>query len=143
MLKSVFIVDDDNITIKICKLILQNSKFAENIIDFENGKPCINFFADYFGKQKSNKQLDELPQMIFLDLNMPVMNGWEFLDDFVRKYSERLPEIKIVILSTSVDPRDFMKAQQYDIVIDFLNKPLTKDLVEELKENENFKPYFS
>lgn len=143
MLQSVFIVDDDEITIKICNLVIANTEFAKNVSSFINGRECINFFSDYFERKRNGEVTDLPPTLIFLDLNMPVMNGWEFLEDFVRKYAERLPEVKIVILSTSVDPRDFMKAQQYDIVLDFFNKPLTTELINELKEHEEFEAFFA
>lgn len=121
---------------------MQKTNFAKSIITFENGKTAIQFYAEYFEKKKQVDDTFNTPELIFLDLNMPVMNGWDFLEDYERKYADRLPQTKIVILSTSVDPRDFMKAQQYKTVIDFINKPLSIDLVEELKHNENFEKFF-
>lgn len=70
------------------------------------------------------------------------MDGWEFAENFIRKYSSRLPETKIAILSSSVNPQDFMKSQQYDEIIDFIHKPLMIDLAEELKQHEALRKYF-
>jgi len=74
---------------------------------------------------------------------MPVMEGWTFLEDYIRKYAERLPETKIAILSSTVNPEDFIRAQKYHIVIDFINKPLTIELIEELKSHEAFRHFFA
>jgi hypothetical protein len=58
------------------------------------------------------------------------------------KYSDRLPDTKVVIVSSTVNPEDFSRANRYDIVIDFINKPLTVEGMEELMENEQLQPYF-
>ncbi len=81
--------------------------------------------------------------MIFLDLNMPVMNGWDFLEEYLMKYSDRLPDTKVVIVSSTVNPEDFSRANRYDIVIDFINKPLTIEGMQELMENEQITEYFA
>jgi hypothetical protein len=59
------------------------------------------------------------------------------------KYADRLPNTKIVILSSSVDPGDFAKAQRYDIILDFINKPLDEFCIEELKQIEFMQPFFT
>jgi CheY-like chemotaxis protein len=73
---------------------------------------------------------------------MPVMNGWDFLEDYLMKYSDRVPDTKVVIISSTVNPEDFLRANRYEIVIDFINKPLTTDGLLELKENEQLINYF-
>lgn len=65
--------------------------------------------------------------MIFLDINMPVMNGWEFLDAYLEKFQER--KDKIVILSSSIDFQDRQKSMEYEVVLGFLEKPLTMDKI--------------
>jgi CheY-like chemotaxis protein len=142
MIQSLFIIDDDPVTIKICELVIGNAKFAQKITTFVNGKVAIDFFSNYFEKKKKGETVDPSPELILLDLNMPVMDGWEFAENFIRKYSSRLPETKIAILSSSVNPQDFMKSQQYDEIIDFIHKPLMIDLAEELKQHEALRKYF-
>ncbi|MDW3502850.1 response regulator, partial [Escherichia coli] len=75
------------------------------------------------------------PELIFLDLNMPVMGGWEFLDNFIKKeYQEFNTKTKVIVLSSTIDPTDIEKSKTYPIVIDFLSKPITKEMLEDLKD---------
>jgi CheY-like chemotaxis protein len=73
---------------------------------------------------------------------MPVMNGWDFLEDYLMKYTDRLPETKVVILSSTVNPEDFSRANKYPIVIDFINKPLTTEGLIDLMDNDHLSGLF-
>ena len=73
----VMLVDDDAITRMVCERIIKMTEFSEKAITSENGKTAIDYF-----KQKVEKNEDNDVEIIFLDINMPVMNGWDFLDEF-------------------------------------------------------------
>lgn len=141
MINKVFCIDDDHITLVLCDMVIKKSGFANEVITAKNGKEGLGWFSAYFSKNNAEPK-QEPPEVIFLDLNMPVMNGWDFLEDFLMKYTERLPETKVVILSSTVNPEDFLRANRYDIVIDFINKPLTAEGLEELMEHEQLSAYF-
>jgi hypothetical protein len=70
------------------------------------------------------------------------MNGWEFLDEFVPLYGEKLAKTRIVILSSTIDPQDFANAKKFPVVIQFISKPLSIENLGELKENEAMKIFF-
>lgn len=142
MLKKVLLVDDDMVTWAICEMVLNKTGFTQQVEKLGNGKEAIDYFSAYFEKKKKGENDLTPPDLILLDLNMPVMDGWTFLEDYIRKYAERLPATKIAILSSTVNPEDFIRAQKYSIVVDFINKPLTIELVEELKSHEAFKNFF-
>jgi CheY-like chemotaxis protein len=74
---------------------------------------------------------------------MPIMNGWEFLQEFVPLYGDKLTNTKIVILSSTIDPQDFANAKKFPIVIQFISKPLSVESLEELKANDSMKMYFN
>ncbi|MBX2930360.1 MAG: response regulator [Chitinophagaceae bacterium] len=142
MLQSIFIVDDDPITVEICEFVIRKTKFGNKITHFANGQKCIHFFSTYFEKKNHDENI-QIPELIFLDLNMPVMDGWQFLEDYTNKYSNRLPNTKIAILTSSINPQDFMKAQEYNVVIEFIHKPLIAELVEEMKQHNELQAHFS
>ncbi|MFY7741768.1 MAG: response regulator [Flavobacterium sp.] len=132
MLKKVLCVDDDPITLMLCKKVIIKAAFSEEIIFANNGKDAIDLI-DNFSSQKNNEKL-EMPQLIFLDLNMPIMNGWDFLKQFQENYAKDFSDTRVIILSSTIDPSDHNKAKQYEnIVSHFLSKPITVEMLEELK----------
>ena len=131
MLDRILCVDDDPITLMLCKKVIIKSSFSNEIITAQNGEEALIYFNTIRHTQtKSNEQ----PQLIFLDLNMPVMGGWEFLDHFSSpEFSEFNTTVKVVVLSSTIDPEDLEKTKQYPIVIDFLSKPITRAMLDYLK----------
>ena len=113
-MKHVLIIDDDNILIYLVqhafKAVLPNYKCSIA----QTGKAGIDFLKD---------NPDNLPDLILLDINMPIMNGWDFLNEYRNLATEK--EIPIVILSSTVDPADKQKADSYTEVKQFISKPFT------------------
>lgn len=112
--QSIILVDDDPVNNLINKRLISKMHIAEQVEEFleaENALERINEFG------KDSKIL------ILLDINMPVMNGWDFLNFYMEKFHDR--KDKIVVLSSSIDFQDRQKALSYAIVQAFLEKPLT------------------
>ena len=141
MINKVLCIDDDQITLVLCEMVIKKAGFAKEVVTAKNGREGLAWFSAYFSKGKKAER-PEPPQIIFLDLNMPIMNGWDFLEDYLMKYSDRLPETKVVIISSTVNPEDFSRANRYDIVIDFINKPLTIEGLEDLMQHEQLLSFF-
>jgi len=130
MLEQILCVDDDPITLMLCKKVIEKASFSTEIITAQNGEEALRFFNELkYSKNKIKK-----PQLIFLDLNMPVMGGWEFLDHFTSPDYEEFNSIKIIVLSSTINPEDLAKAKKYPAVIDFLSKPISKSMLEYLKD---------
>jgi CheY-like chemotaxis protein len=124
----------------ISELMLNSVSFTEQIDKAMDGKDAL----DYLDKILEEKDMTgKAPQLILLDINMPVMNGWEFLQEFVPAYAEKLPDTKIIILSSTIDPEDFAQAKKFPVVVDFISKPLDLQMLESLKESEHFRVFFA
>ncbi len=129
MIKTILCIDDDPITLMLCKKVITKVSFSEEIIFASNGQEAYELLR----KICFDKELGNLPNLIFLDLNMPVMNGWEFLDSIEKELKNNLKDTKVIILSSTIDPADYNKAKQYEMVSHFLSKPITVDMLENLK----------
>jgi CheY-like chemotaxis protein len=120
----VYVVDDDPLYIFSMKKVLKLTEFCNEAKFFKNGQEALDDLIP---------QLEEgiLPDIMFLDISMPLMNGWELLDHLV-KYP-RAREMKIFIVSSSIDPYDTGKSSSYHIVTDYIYKPITIEKMKELK----------
>ena len=130
MLDQILCVDDDPITLMLCKKVIIKASFSNEIITSQNGEEALHYFNTL---KHTEHQLKKHPQLIFLDLNMPVMGGWEFLDHFNSEAFSEFKDIKIIVLSSTIDPEDLEKSKTYPMVIDFLSKPITLTMLEYLK----------
>ncbi|UWX54767.1 response regulator [Maribacter litopenaei] len=113
------IIDDDPIFIYGTKRIMKEIDFCEEIIIYNNGQEALE------GIGKISNLGQKVPEVIFLDLNMPVMNGWEFLDEITKLPSNNLEKTYIYIISSSVDPRDLEKVKNYKSINNYILKPIT------------------
>ncbi|RKS25424.1 response regulator receiver domain-containing protein [Flavobacterium endophyticum] len=130
MLHKILCVDDDPITLMLYKMVIAKASFTEEIITAKNGQEALDYYNNLRAEGESQS-----PELIFLDLNMPVMGGWEFLDNFTKsEYQEFNAKTKVIVLSSTIDPTDIEKSKTYSIVIDFLSKPITKEMLEDLKD---------
>lgn len=127
MVTKILCVDDDPITLMLYKMVIRKAEFAQEIATARNGEEALAFFDINMPTHTK-----EYPKLIFLDLNMPVMGGWEFLDHFNEKY-QSFTDTKVIVLSSTIDPRDIDKAKTYPMVIDFQSKPISKEMLANLK----------
>lgn len=126
-LPEILIVDDDPMILLLHKLIVQKAVPDENIIhQFEDGKKTLEFILDNDAHDKN--------YLILLDINMPVMDGWQFLDQLCE--SSYVSSICVAMVTSSIDYRDKMKANEYDLVFEYIEKPLKVDSFKSLLEEE-------
>jgi CheY-like chemotaxis protein len=131
MLETIMCIDDDPITQMLIKKVIQKVAFSKEIITAQNGEEALGILNQL--KSGNNKATNTSPQIIFLDLNMPVMGGWEFLDFFnTLNYSE-FNTIKVVILTSTIDPEDIEKSKTYPNVITFQSKPITVEMLDHIR----------
>jgi CheY-like chemotaxis protein len=119
-LKKVLLIDDDEIVNSINKVIIQHAKFAEEIITETFAGNAITYI-------KSLSKAD-LPKAIFLDVNMPEMNGWDFVEEY-EKIGLSSEDVTIIMLTSSINPRDQKRALSMDHIKAFVSKPLSPELL--------------
>lgn len=124
-MKKVLCIDDDPIALMVIEICINKSSFAKEVIKKTSAESAIQFY-------ESITHDDDVPDLIFLDLNMPVMNGWDFLVQFENDFPQALNKTKIIILSSSVDPDDKKKSIENKNVYKFIPKPINVDLLKEI-----------
>jgi len=129
---SVLLVDDDEINNFISIKLIKKALLNTEIMACLNGKFAIDQLVDIQRKDPA-----KLPDYILLDINMPIMNGWEFLDEYKRLNIDPTGKTKIFIISSSVFSNDINKARSYPLVKDFISKPLNVDKIVELFKVED------
>jgi response regulator RpfG family c-di-GMP phosphodiesterase len=124
--KTVLLVDDSYIDNLISKKIMESNYYAENIIVMESSKQAIDFISESILSKQN------IPQVLFLDIRMPGMNGFDFLEEFSKIEGLKEHNLKIYILSSSLDPTDYKKIQGNKLISKFIGKPLTPHILEEI-----------
>ena len=117
------IIDDDPIFVFGAKKIMSLIDFCNSLLVFRNGKEALSNLKTIITNN------EKLPDVILLDLNMPILDGWQFLEEFVKIRCKK--EIIIYIVSSSVDPEDVYRAKSFENVSDYIVKPIS---IEKLKK---------
>ena len=115
-----YIIDDDKIFTFVLKKFLEKNKNFNQILDFKNGEEVLLMLTLHNFK----------PDIILLDINMPVIDGWQFLEEL-----EKLPnkeQYKIFIMSSSIDKADIEKSKTFSTVVDFISKPINNEKLNKL-----------
>ena len=127
---AVMLIDDCEIENCINGTIIKKTGFAENIYKHSGAVSSLEFLKNLEMLTGSSHKL--LPTYIFLDINMPALDGFQFLDEFNNLSTSLKEEVKIVMLSSSANPIDIKKASSYKQVVKFIQKPLTKEALNNL-----------
>lgn len=124
------LIDDNEIDNLINQKMIEAASIAENIYTHTGAKSAIEFLRNM---EKLDVAAEVLPDVIFLDIDMPLMDGFQFLDEFEKLSDVTKKKCRIVMLTSSINPQDFNRSKKYDNVKLYLNKPLSHDSIVKLE----------
>jgi len=124
----VLLIDDDRPTNYYNSKVISKHKDFADICVMQSGNAALEYLINV------EKGIEVKPDLIFLDLNMPAMNGWEFLVEYSKLNTSIIKNTKIILLTTSSDPEDFKKSKMNLLVKDFINKPLSFSILDGILE---------
>ena len=131
MMKSILLIDDEDINLFILQNLLRLSRIKAEITFFNTSKKGIDYL------QGLSEKGEKFPDLILLDIEMPVMNGWDFLEMYKQFDKDVTYDTKVIIFTTSIVEQDMAKAKSYEEVEDFVNKPMTIEMLKNI-EQEHF-----
>ena len=119
----VFIIDDDPIHQRIAQIMIGKHELFDEFDSYTEAE----FALEYLKENMDNSA--GLPDVILLDLNMPVVDGWDFLEAFEKFQSDLSKQIRVFIVTSSVDEKDRLRSQTFSFVKGFISKPLSPDII--------------
>ena len=127
------IVDDDEIYQYTITKTIETDKLSRKLLIFSDGEEALDFMIENVGNKK------DLPDVIFLDINMPIMDGFQFMEEFIDLAPKVGKKITIYMVSSSVDPVDIERSQKISEISDYIIKPINssqlKKIINSLEEN--------
>ena len=109
-LKNVLLIDDDDVANFIHEVVLNNTQCAEKVVTVNSGEEGLRYIRSNIENKRQN------PEIIFLDINMPKMNGWQFLEEYKGLDEQEKSKMKVIMLTSSINPTDTEKARHYEDV---------------------------
>ncbi|WP_075341592.1 response regulator [Tenacibaculum agarivorans] len=125
-INTVLLVDDDKATNFIHELIIKDNNYCNKIVTKYDGEEAIEFLESAGD--------NDIPDIVFLDINMPKVDGWEFLKKYKELPEHKRAQIVVVMLTTSLNANDKERAISNELISEFRNKPLTKEMLADLEE---------
>lgn len=122
--RKVLLIDDDEIVNSINQVIIKHAKFAEDVVALTDVTDAISFL-------RNSRDNGGVPEVIFLDLNMPDRNGWDFMDEFNQL---GIKDTKVVMLTSSISLKDENKAKVSKDIAAFVSKPLSPEMLDRIYE---------
>lgn len=131
-IKKILLVDDDQILNFLHSRLFEKTGIVEKVDIALNGREALDYLAKSLDQRHTAQKKTTQPEIILLDINMPIMDGWEFLEEYKKLCHTNSHSIMVVMLTSSLNPDDREKAKQYEEITTFINKPLNMPMIQEI-----------
>ncbi|HEY4064206.1 MAG TPA: response regulator [Puia sp.] len=125
----IFLIDDDSIYLMLARKIINTADARFDITEFTLAENAIKYLTE------NRQQAELLPDIIFVDLSMPVMDGWSFIEQFQQLTADMSKSISLYIVTSSMAFEDVERSKKYDIIEDYLIKPLEREKIKEIADS--------
>lgn len=122
----VMIIDDNALDLYIGAKLITNNNFSKHILEYNNASAALQYL------EENQENADLLPQIIFVDIYMPVMDGFEFVENYKLLSPTLTENCKIIMASSTIDDRDIFRAKHDQSISLFSVKPITKSLFDDI-----------
>jgi CheY-like chemotaxis protein len=117
-LERLCVIDDDLVFTFLLKKMIEKAQVTRETLFFENGQDAIDYLRE------CNNQQEKLPQLILLDINMPILDGWQFIDEYAKLQPSLIKCISIFMVSSSTETEDYDRAMSTGYITDYIHKPI-------------------
>ncbi|TAF73988.1 MAG: response regulator [Bacteroidetes bacterium] len=127
---AVMLIDDNEIDNLINQKMIESVNMTDNIFVHSGAKSALEYLKNIEKIKVGGESF--LPEFIFLDIDMPLMDGFQFVDEFEKLSDFTKNYCKVILLTSSLDPKDITKSKKNSYIVRYLNKPLTQDSLKKL-----------
>jgi CheY-like chemotaxis protein len=135
MLDMVMTIDDDSMGQMLSEIIMSDQQFCDSIVKLYDGKMALDYFE---AQSKLPEHEQKIPELVLLDINMPILDGWDFLIQYAQDFKSFHGRTKIIVLTSSLDPNTEIKAVEHPLIFKYIAKPLEPKHLVELKADPFF-----
>ncbi len=140
MIPLVMCIDDDSMVQMLSEIIFTDHQFCKEIVKAPDGSSALAYFCE---QSKLESKDQQIPRLVFLDISMPISDGWDFLDKYSKNFPDLQPQSKIIVLSSAIHPEEVEMASAHPLVYKYISKPLEPKHIMELKHNPDFSHFFA